>query len=55
MIALWLLCVITLIILWFLLSPMFGRIGGFIINMITQIGDDEINNNEEKEITNGKQ
>ena len=44
------LVLIGLIIFWFLLSPLFERIGEFIINIINKVfSTDEINNNEEKE------
>lgn len=42
------LVLIGLIILWFLLSPLFVKIGEFVINIINK-STDEINNNEEKE------
>ena len=45
------LVLIGLIILWFLLSPLFEKIGKFVINVINKVfSTDEINNdNEEKE------
>lgn len=44
------LVLIGLIILWFLLSPLFEKIGKFVINIINKVFlTDEINNNEEKE------
>lgn len=45
------LVLIGLIILWFLLSPLFVKIGEVVINIINKVfSTDEINNNEEKEI-----
>lgn len=44
------LVLIGLIILWFLLSPLFVKIGEFVINIINKVfSTDEINNNEKKE------
>lgn len=44
------LVLIGLIILWFLLSPLFEKIGKLVINVINKVfSTDEINNNEEKE------
>ena len=43
------LVLIGLIILWFLLSPLFVKVGEFVINIINKVSTDEINNNEEKE------
>ena len=45
------LVLIGLIILWFLLSPLFSKIGEFVTNVINKVfSADEINNdNEEKE------
>lgn len=41
---------IALIVLWFLLSPLFSKIGELIINKMNKVfSTDEINNNEEKE------
>jgi hypothetical protein len=41
---------IGLIILWFLLSPLFVKIGEIVINVINKVfSTDEINNKEEKE------
>jgi hypothetical protein len=43
------LIILGLIILWFLLSPLFEKIGKFVINVINKVFSTEINNNEEKE------
>lgn len=44
------LVILGLIILWFLLSPLFEKIGEFVTNVINKVfSTDEINNNEEKE------
>ena len=43
------LIVVGLIILWFLLSPLFSRIGSFVYKLFTNATTEEINNKEEKE------
>lgn len=48
--AFFILVIIGMIILWFLLSPLFSKIGEFVTNIINKVfSTDEINNNEEKE------
>ena len=50
MIVFFILVFIGSLILWFLLSPLFSKIGELIIDKMNKVfSTDEINNNEEKE------
>ena len=52
MLVFFILVLIGLIILWFLLSPLFVKIGDFVINIINKVfSTDEINNNNEEKET----
>lgn len=43
------LVIIGLILLWFLLSPLFARIGSFVSKIVNNVMTEKINDNEEKE------
>lgn len=49
MITFIILLIIGLIILWFLLSPLFSKIGLFVSNILNNLMTDEIDNKKEKE------
>lgn len=49
MIAFIFLIIIGVILLWFLLSPLFGKIGNFLMNINQKMKTDEIKNKNQEE------